>query len=105
MVTQRAAHYAGYVVEATEGLCLAAFADPLAAVVWAVECGALMRGHNWDSQLMDHEVSLCDGGACNGFACDLPRVMWLRRTLRRGSQVAACFIYAHSLVCSCAKRL
>ncbi len=30
--------HGGYVVEATEGLCLAAFHDPAAAACWALDC-------------------------------------------------------------------
>lgn len=30
--------HGGYVVEATEGLCLAAFHDPVAAACWALDC-------------------------------------------------------------------
>ncbi len=41
----------GYVVEASEGLCLAAFRHPAAALVWALASNSALAAHTWG-----HEV-------------------------------------------------
>ena len=47
----------GYIVEMTQdGLCLAAFADPLDAVVWAAGLIEVLKHTDWDPELLEHEV-------------------------------------------------
>lgn len=38
IVTRECCQAGGYVVEATDGLCLAAFVEPAAAAIWALSC-------------------------------------------------------------------
>lgn len=47
----------GYIVEMTQdGLCLAAFAHPLDAIVWAAGLIELLKHADWDKELLEHEV-------------------------------------------------
>lgn len=47
----------GYIVEMTQdGLCLAAFAQPLDAVVWAAGLIEVLKHADWDAELLEHEL-------------------------------------------------
>ncbi len=46
----------GYLVEGGEGLVLAAFGSPAAAVGWALECMEAMRQEEWEPELLAHEL-------------------------------------------------
>ena len=49
----------GYLVEMTgSGLCLAAFASPLQAIMWGVMLIEALKGVDWDSDLLAHEVGV-----------------------------------------------
>ncbi|KXZ50689.1 hypothetical protein GPECTOR_15g373 [Gonium pectorale] len=46
----------GYLVEGADGLLLAAFGSPGAAVEWALECVAALRQQTWEEELLAHEM-------------------------------------------------
>ncbi|KXZ43871.1 hypothetical protein GPECTOR_78g59 [Gonium pectorale] len=51
IVTDLCCRCGGYVVEASEGLCLAAFRHAAAALVWALCSREALAGHNWSSEV------------------------------------------------------
>ncbi len=46
----------GYLVEAVDGLFLAAFLRPFKAISWALECNDLMIKQAWPDELLTHEL-------------------------------------------------
>ncbi|KAG1660713.1 hypothetical protein FOA52_014333 [Chlamydomonas sp. UWO 241] len=76
----------GYLVEQTSsGLCLAAFCHPLDAVAWGAGLIEVMKHHQWDEELLDHELCeevLLHETASSGI------VQWPRsRVLFRGPRI------------------
>ncbi|KAG2429952.1 hypothetical protein HYH02_013903 [Chlamydomonas schloesseri] len=45
---------AGYLVEGGEGLVLAVFRDPTAAVEWALDCVEALKKQDWEDELLAH---------------------------------------------------
>uniref|UniRef100_A0A7S3R8N7 Guanylate cyclase domain-containing protein n=1 Tax=Dunaliella tertiolecta TaxID=3047 RepID=A0A7S3R8N7_DUNTE len=46
----------GYLVEAVDGLCLAAFAQPAAAIRWAIECIKACLHLSWPAELLESDL-------------------------------------------------
>jgi hypothetical protein len=46
----------GYLVELADGLCLAAFGQPAAAMLWALEVQTALRDADWPEELLQHEA-------------------------------------------------
>ncbi|GFR42827.1 hypothetical protein Agub_g3784 [Astrephomene gubernaculifera] len=44
----------GYVIEAVEGLCLAAFHDPATAAAWALGCMETLQNMEWPAAVLNH---------------------------------------------------
>ncbi|GFR50076.1 hypothetical protein Agub_g12220 [Astrephomene gubernaculifera] len=51
IVTELCSRCGGYLVEASEGLCLAAFRHAAAALVWALSCREALEQHNWSAEV------------------------------------------------------
>ncbi|GIM07561.1 hypothetical protein Vretimale_11650 [Volvox reticuliferus] len=52
LVTRECCDCGGFVVEATDGLCLAAFMEPAAAAIWALRCQTNLCAHNWSPEVL-----------------------------------------------------
>lgn len=56
ILTELCCECRGYVVEATgEGLCLAAFQEPAAAVVWGLKCKEALQRAEWSPTVLQSE--------------------------------------------------
>ncbi|GLI67730.1 hypothetical protein VaNZ11_011931 [Volvox africanus] len=52
LVTRECCDCGGFVLEATDGLCLAAFMEPAAAAIWALRCQTILCAHNWSPEVL-----------------------------------------------------
>ena len=56
MVGAQLLKYSGYMVELVDGLCLATFGEPDAAVAWALSCQAALLSAHWTPLVLKHEL-------------------------------------------------
>ncbi|PNH04997.1 Cycloartenol synthase [Tetrabaena socialis] len=70
----------GYLVEAGDGLVLAAFGSPAGAADWALDCVEGLKRVDWEPELLAHE--LCEEVVSFG----VPQMLTEERTLRRSSR-------------------
>ncbi|GFR50127.1 hypothetical protein Agub_g12278, partial [Astrephomene gubernaculifera] len=52
IVTHECYGCGGFVVEATDGLCLAAFMEPAAGAIWALRCKEAITAHSWSREVL-----------------------------------------------------
>ncbi|KXZ47868.1 hypothetical protein GPECTOR_32g481 [Gonium pectorale] len=92
----------GYLVEGGDGLLLAAFEAPPAAVEWALDCVEGLKRVEWEEELLIHEM--CAVGLATGYATHMlteasGRLSYRGRVMNRAARIAG-IAAAGQVLCS-----
>ncbi|KXZ55647.1 hypothetical protein GPECTOR_2g1197 [Gonium pectorale] len=89
----RLAALGGYLVEAADGLVLAAFAEPAAAVRWGLSVVSRLMAADWSAKLLTHElceeVGIDTGPAKAEVSVVTGRVSYRGRVMNRAARIAS----------------